>query len=912
MLVGRHRECGTLDRLIKTVSAGESQALVVVGEAGVGKTALLDYVAAQASGCQLIRAAGVQSEMELPFAAVHQLCAPLLSYLERLPSPQRSVLQAAFGLTAGSRPDQFLVGLAVLGLLAEVARDRPLVCVVDDVQWLDRASAGVLAFVARRLVAESVALIFAVRADEELRDLEGLAALQVDGLAADDARALLATVVRGLDERVADRIVAETRGNPLALLEMPRGLTPAELTVGFVLPTARDLPNRIELCYRQRCDGLPAETQRLLLIAACEPLGDPVLVWRAGELLGVGTHAARPAVESGLLRIDTQVRFQHPLVRSAIYQAAAPPQRRAAHHALAQATDPEVDPDRRAWHRAQATVGPDEDVAEELEWCAARAQTRGGPAASAALLHRATELTADPARRAGRALTAAHATYQAGEPATALNLLSVAENGPLDQLQRAKADVLRAQLTFIDGRMAEVSPLLLRAAGHLTELNVAAARETYLEALFAAWVSSPLTNADEVRSVARAARAAPSPQSAPRAIDLLLDGLAIRLTEGYAAGAPILRRALEVALNAAEAEEPLRSLTFALYAAVDVWDERAWELISARQVRRAREIGAFSELPLALIGRIWAHLQAGDISAAESTNEELRALKEATGSQLAPYGSLAVAAWRGDEALAAELFAAINEHALWRGEGSALAAVQWAKAQFYNGLGRYQDALTSVEPCTEHPHITLFGWSGLVELVEAATRCGRPELAATALEQLAEPTLASGTSWALGIEARSRALLAEGSAAEDAYQESLAHLGRSRVHSARARVHLLYGEWLRRNSRRSDARSQLRTAHEMFNEMGAQAFAQRAARELDASGETARRRSAPTTSELTAQEEHIVRLVREGLSNTEVGARLFISPRTVEWHLSQIFNKLHITSRRQLRKCPVSGSSHDR
>src|SRR4051812_2511210 len=543
-LLGRRSECQALDRLLEAVRAGESRALVVRGEPGVGKTALLEYAIRSASQLRVVRAFGVESEMELAFAGLQQLCAPMLDRLECLPGPQRDALSTAFGLTAGDTPDRFLVALAALGLLSEAAGEQPLLCVVDDAQWLDRASAQALGLIARRLVAESVALVFAARVPSEEQELAGLPELAVEGLRDGDARALLGSVIRGpLDERVRDRIVAETRGNPLALLELPRGLTPAELAGGFGLPHAPPLPDRIEDSFRRRLAPLPAPTRELLLVAAAEPAGGPVLVWRAADRLGVGVGDATPAAAAGLLEFGARVRFRHPLVRSAVYRAGAPEDRRRVHQALAEATDPDVDPDRRAWHRAQAAPGPAEDVASELERSAGRAQRRGGVAAAAAFMQRATELTPDPARRAERALTAAQAKHDAGAPGAALALLATAEAARLDEVQRARIDVLRAQIAFATNRGNDAPPLLLKAAKRLEPLDAPRARETCLEAFSAAIFAGRLASGVGLRGIAEAARAAPPPPS-PRPADLLLDGLAVLVTEGHAVGVPALKHAL--------------------------------------------------------------------------------------------------------------------------------------------------------------------------------------------------------------------------------------------------------------------------------------------------------------------------------------------------------------------------------
>ena len=901
MLLGRRTECEALERLLDDVRAGRSGALVIRGEPGVGKTALLQFALESGSDLRVARAVGVESEMELAYAALHQLCAPMLDRLEGLPAPQRDALRTVFGLTAGGAPDRFLVGLAALGLLSEVAEEQPLLCVVDDAQWLDRASAQALAFVARRLLAESVGLVFATREPSE--EFGRLPELVVGGLRDGDARKLLGSVLRGpLDERVRERIVAETRGNPLALLELPRGLTHAELAGGFGLPDAVPLSGRIEDSFRRRVEALPDESQRLLLVAAVEPVGEPLSVWRAAERLGIGVHAAAPAAAAGLLEFGAHIRFRHPLVRSAVYRAASAEERRTVHRALAQATDPKVDPDRHAWHRARAAPGADEDVAAELEQSAGRAQARGGLAAAAAFLERAAALTPDPARRVGRALAAARAKHQAGAPDAALSLLASAEAGPVDELQRARADLLRAQIAFAMSRGSDAPPLLLNAARRLEPLDARLARETYLDALIAAVSAHRLASGGGALEVAEAARAAGytrSPAQPARAPDLLLDGWVLLITEGYAAATPTLARALS-AFRSGESvskDEEIRWLWFACHTAYELWDDETWHELSIRQVQLARAVGALAELPVALNSLAGASLFAGDFAAAETQVEEAEAVTEVTGHRLAPYGRLLLAAGQGREAAASELIESSMEEVVHRGEGLGLTAINWAAALFYNGLGRYADALAAAQKATEHPRDMA---RVLPELIEAAARSGNPEDAADALERLSETTRTSGSDWGLGIEARSAALVSEGDAAEGLYREAIDRLGRTRMRVELARAHRLYGESLRRRRRRLDAREQLRTAHEMFTAMGFEAFADRAARELLATGETARKRTVETERQLTAQEAQIARLARDGLSNPDIGARLFISPRTVEYHLRKVFTKLDISSRKEL------------
>ena len=453
MLRGREDQCAQLDWLLERALAGHSGVLMLRGDAGVGKTALLEYAitSASASALTAVRVAGVESEMELAFAGLSQLCAPVLDRLERVPGPQRDALQTTFGLSAGAAPDRLLVGLAVLSLLSEVAQERPLLCVIDDAQWLDRASAQALAFVARRMLAEPVVLLFA--ALEPSDPLTGLPELALEGLSDADARALLSSVVPGrLDGRIADQIIAETRGNPLALLELPRGLSAGQLAGGFGLPGALSLSGRIESSFLRRLEALPEDTRRLLLVAAAEPTGDPALLWRAAEGLAIDARALEPAESDRLIDVDRRVRFRHPLVRSALYRGATAQERREAHRALAEATDARVDPDRRAWHLAVATAGANEAVATELERAAARAHARGGLAAAAAFQERAVELTSDPSLRAQRALAAAQTKYEAGALDDAVALLDIADAAAQQGPQRARVDLQRAQIAFASRR----------------------------------------------------------------------------------------------------------------------------------------------------------------------------------------------------------------------------------------------------------------------------------------------------------------------------------------------------------------------------------------------------------------------------------------------------------------------------
>jgi DNA-binding CsgD family transcriptional regulator len=908
VLHGRRVEREALGALLAVVRGGESRVLVVCGDPGVGKTALVESVIGSTSGFRVLRALGVESEMELAFAALQQLCAPMLDRLDQLPGPQQDALGVAFGLRAGKTPDRFLVGLAVLSLLAEVAQEQPLLCVVDDAQWLDRASAQALVFVARRLLADSVGLVLVTR--EPGDELTGFQQLVVEGLRDGDARALLRSVLRvPLDERVRERIVAETRGNPLALMELPRGLTPAQLAGGFGLLDAPGLSGRIEDSFRRRLAGLPAETQRLLLVAAAEPVGDPVLLWRAAERLGIGVQAAGHT--DGLLEIGARVTFRHPLVRSAVYRAASPEDRQEAHRALADATDPEVDADRHAWHLAHATPGFDEEVASELERSAGRAQARGGLAAAAAFLERAAALTPEPSRRAGRALAAAQAKQQAGSFEAALGLLAIAESGPLDELQRAQVDLLRGQIAFALDRGSDAPPLLLNAAKRLEALDLRLARDTYLEALTAVFFPGRLASTEIVLETARAARAAPPWSQSPRAPDLLLDGLALLITDGYAAGTPILRRAIDGFRDEKISRgDGRRWLWLASRVAAFLWDDENWDMLSARFVEQARDAGALSVLPLALTIRTGMHLFAGRLAMAASLVDELAAVNEATGAGLVAYAPVTLAAAKGREAEAVRLIDAATREIVRRSGRQGLTSIHLATAVLYNGLGRFEEALAAAQQAVEDPLAVRLSTWGLVELIEAAVRSGNAEVAVDELGRLSEMTAASGTDWALGVEARSRALLTDGEAAEPLYLEAIQRLERTRVRVELARARLVYGEWLRRERRRLDAREQLRTAHELFTEFGMEAFAERARVELEATGEHARKRTVETRDDLTPREAQVSRLAADGATNQEIGAQLFISPSTVDYHLRKAFRKLGVKSRHQLKQHLLQLDAH--
>jgi DNA-binding CsgD family transcriptional regulator len=886
-----------LEQLLTAVRSGESASLVLRGEAGIGKTALLDYAAKQADDARIVRAVGVESEMELAYAALHQLCLPLINDLDSLPEPQREALATAFGLSSGHPPNRFLVGLAVLSLLSAAGEAQPLICLVDDAQWLDESSGRVLSFVARRLQAESVLLLFAERDESEPTGLIGLPELRIRGLSEGSSREFLAgTHAAPLDEAVRDQIIAETRGNPLALLELPRMIAAGDLAGGFAVPGS--LHGQLEASFRRQFDELPIETQGLLLLAAAEPTGDPTLLSRAADELDFPIEAAAPAEQAGLLELGPRVTFRHPLLRNVIYDAAAPGLRRVAHAALAVATDPELDSDRRAWHRAQATPLPDEQVAFELEQSAERARARGGLAAAAAFLERSMVLSPDAQRRAARALAAAELKHDAGAFDAARGLVLEAESGPLDELQQAQAQRLRGRIAFASTRDADAPRVILAAAERLRALDEELARDTYLEALQAAnYVGQPAT----LQEVARALPPEWASQQ-PRALELLMIGKAQRTLDGDPAGAELLARGLEaMRTEKMSPENELHALNIAARAALVDWDIDTAETLSERYVQLAREQGALAVLPsaLELLGVI--RVFTGEFVAARIAAIEGDTIAVVTGAPPLQHLDLLVGAWCDPPGRALKRIRAFLSEVDGKGWAESVNYIEHVAAILHNGCGEYAAALEAAQRARRIGAVTsTASTTQLTELIEAAVRCGERETAVTALSEFVARSNMAGDA-ARALEARGEALLSEGDKAETLYRESIERLSGTRLRSMLARSHLVYGEWLRREKRRVDAREQLRLAYELFLSMGVAAFTERARRELAATGERARKRAPETRDDLTPQETQIARLAADGYTNPEIGARLFLSPRTVEYHLRKVYPKLGLSSRWQLR-----------
>jgi DNA-binding CsgD family transcriptional regulator len=893
---GREAECGRLAKLVDGVRGGGSAVLVVRGEPGTGKTALLDFTAGLATDLAVVRAAGAESETELAFGGLHRLCGTMLDLLGGLPDPQREALEIAFGMRTGTAPDRLRVGLAVRSLLAESAADRPLMCVIDETHWLDQASRQALGFAARRLTTESLLLLFA--APEPVSDLDGLPTMTLGGLRDADARDLLASAMRWpIDDRVRDQVLAEARGIPGALLGVLHEVSPTQLAGGLGLPDV--LSDSTSGSLLAELSGLSPQARQLLLLAAADPTGDPALLWRAAAQLGITAAAAVPAAEAGLITFGGRVVFRDHAVRSRVYRAARLRERRSAHHALAQATDPRTDPDRRAWHQAQALTELDEDVAADLERTADRARARGGLAAAAAFLERAAFATPDAARRAERSLVAASVMLAAGEPGGAAKLLDLAEADTLDDHRQARADLVRARLAFAVNGGSDPAQLLFDAARQLSRFDGAQSRTAYLDAIRAALsAGSRAAPGATMADVARGAReGSPGPDFAGPP-DALVAGLAASFSGELTVGASLLRGAISGFGGEMSTVLELSLLPLACAGALQLWDDRAGDALASRYVRLARAEGALRDLPSALNALSCMRLLAGDLAAADSLAAEAQTIAEARGIRAAPYGALGLAALRGHEDPAVALINSSGQDAALRGEGLGVAAAKWAAAMLHNGLGQYAQALSAAQDAIEHAGPSVVAGWPMAELVEAAARSGQPARAEDVMRSLSRITMAAGTDWALGVQARSQALLSD---REDLYRAAIDYLGRSRARVDLARAHLLYGEWLRRENRRADAREQLHRAEEMLGAMGAAGFAERARRELLATGETVRRRTAGTDRDLTPQELQIAVRARDGKTNGEIGAELFLSARTVEWHLHKVFAKLGITSRRQLR-----------
>jgi DNA-binding CsgD family transcriptional regulator len=912
IFVGRRREQDRLAELLAAAREGRSGSVVLRAGPGLGKTYLL---AALTDTCgdeiQVITVTGAEDEMAFDFAVLQRICAQLGGRVEALPDRQRQALRVAIGADAGDLPDPFLVGLAMVNVFSDAGATRPLLCVIDDAQWVDGASRQALGFAARRLLADRVVLVFATRETGGGDHLDGLPSLPLAPLRDGEARALLDAVLPGrLDHQVRERLLTEAAGSPLALVELPRALSPAELAGGFGLArrTSRRSPaTSVEDAYAARYAALPEPTQLLLLIAAAEPVGDPTWLWAAADRLGVGIDAAGAAEAVGLVTVEARLAFRHPLVRVAVLRSADTAARQRVHAALAETIMGPEAADYRAWHRAHAVSAPDEATAAELFASAERAQRRGGRAAEAAFLDHGVDLTPDPTTRARRALDAAEAKLDSGDTQAAARLIETADATTVDAHHHARVALLRARLAFAGDRGREGPRLLLAAARALADHEPLVSRETYLEALMAAMIVGRLAGDVEYEPdrIAEAAGQAPSPPTPPRAVDRLLDGLVVRYRNGYAAAAPLLAEALDAYLGdmaAGTADPRWHDITNRI--CLDLFDFDAYRALAERQLALLREAGELTVLPAALTTMAAAHVLDGEFDAGQALLDEAFIVSTATGAPPHRSGIALLAAHRGDEAMWRSAAARTVDDAAERGEGTEVTVAWFSQAMLNNGLARYADAADACRTGRAYDDVGLYGCL-LLEAAEAAAYTRDFAAAREVADELTRRGAASGTESALGLAARSSALAQGERATDNEYRTAIAHLERSPLAVFRARTHLVYGEWLRRAGRNDDARAQLRLAHDQCTGMGADGFAQRAARELQAAGGATSTRGQRYDLGLTTQERHISRLVRLGQTNAEIGAQLLISHRTVEWHLRNIYNKLGIASRRELRGMEV-------
>jgi DNA-binding CsgD family transcriptional regulator len=903
-LLGRDREKAALDHLLETAREGLSSVVVVRGDPGVGKTALLDYTVDRAPDFLVVRFTGVEPERDLGYAALQRLLIPILHQIERLPSPQRDAMRSALGVEAGPPANPFLVGLGTISLAANAARARKrLLTVIDDAHWVDRESLNALAFWGRRIRAEGIALVFATRDVESASPLAAFDTIRVAGLAIADAHALLKSEAgTEIDHDVAMRIIDETDGNPLAIVELARGFTTDKVVGMAGVPHPLPLSERLEERFAGHVRELPADTQIFLLLAAADASADLALVWRAATLLGVKPEAAEAAEAADLVVLGTSITFRHPLIRSAVYTQARAADRRAAHRVLAAATDPSDDAERHAWHLAAAAVGDDEEIAAVLDTVASQAHARGSFAAELALLSRSAEMTPDPAGAARRRLRAAEAALLTGSPRQAHSLVSLASISLTDPSDQTWARRLTGEAYFRESRVKLAAPSLLGAALELMATSVDSGRRTLVDAMQAALLVGNAADPD-LQVIAAAARSAPP--GVGTVTDLLLDAYTVFVSEGFAPAVPHLRAVVRAALTAPDAAVPLQfGVLFAL-ATEMLWDQDLHDALADRVEEASRARADLGSMAIPAWSKANSEVWSGHLVAADTQATRAIDLMWALGVGWEPLPSdhprLLLLAVEGRDEVRA-LAAKVGPVAEQLGLKTAVAQVHEHLVKLDLAQGRYADALAHAL-AVFGPDPVMSGNRVLPDMVEAAVRAGNVDAAASALARLEERARAAGTAWAGGLSARSRALtMSTPSDVEDLFREAVGQLSTTRVALELARTHLLYGEWLRREKRRTDARDQLRTAYEMFDEMGAAAFAKRARDELLATGERVRKRTAETTRDLTPQESHIAELAAAGHTNAEIAAQSFISTSTVEYHLRKIFQKLGITSRRQLQR----------
>jgi DNA-binding CsgD family transcriptional regulator len=902
VLIGRSRETAQLNALLQGVRGGLGGAVVLRGEAGIGKTALLNAVIDAAGGLSVVRLEGVESEMQLGYAALHRLVRRYLHRLDHLPEPQRDALQSAFGLTAMAPADRFMVALATLSLLGDVAKDEPLLVIIDDAQWLDHESVASLVFVARRLHADQMALVFAVRDSLDTGTLfQGIPELRISGLDEGAARDLLsASVVDPVSHHVAGRIIAVTRGNPLALQELSGELTPEHLAEHEPLPDPLPIGELIEARFLRQVRLLPDDTQLLLLAAAADPEGDRDTLWRASSVLGVSAVALEPAADSGLVVLHPRIEFRHPLVRSAVYSGATATDRRRVHHALAEVMNAETDPDRKALHMASAALGPDEGLAAALEQSAAQARARGGYVAESSFLARSASLTPDPHRQAGRLLLAAQAAFLAGNVGYSESLLGQARPLLSSTFERAQAQRLDGHLRYPLGQPHLAPSLLLGAAKAFGPAHPVLSHHSLIDAFQACGVSLEFTEGTTGSEIGQTALESLALQGgATTPADVLLKAFALRYCEGYTAAVPAMRDAVRAQADMSF-EEVNRWNYLAAILAIELWDEAENRNTMTRLESAARATGALPALQVALAGLATIDRRAGRFNEARERYAELHDVALAIGEfvDVLDLFDAELLCWQGDEQARAKV-----AHLMEGGAAFCYATLIYSANLSLSTLelaeGRYEAALAAALKVTRGDGL---GWSSeaIPNVVEAAVRCGDTSSATDALECLIERAAASGTPWSLGLLARCRALVTDGSGAAVLYEEGLSRLGQTSLRTEVARTHLVYGEWLRRQKRRTEARDQLRRAYEMFDTMGARPFAERARVELLATGERARARSVETTHDLTSREMQVARLAAQRATSREIAGQLFISANTVDYHLRKVFQKLGVTSRRDL------------
>jgi DNA-binding CsgD family transcriptional regulator len=902
VLLGREAEKGTLARLVAAAADGISGALVLYGDVGMGKTTLLGFAAEVDPDIRFAKIAGIETENQLPFAGLHRLLLPFLGGLDDLPSNQRNALTAAFGLSDQRPADVFLVGLATLSLLAVYAIPKGLLCVIDDAQWLDPESLQALTFVARRLMADRTAMIFGFRGSSGISTaFAGIPSMEISGLEESAALQLLSLSVPSfLNSQVARRIVAETNGCPLALIELAEELSAGQWVGADPLLEPVPIGRRLEEHYYRRTSTLPAGARTFLLVAAAEPSGDRFLVRKVAADLGCGPDAESLVIREQLLTVEPQVLFRHPLIRSAVYSGADIQDRRAVHLALASAIDRATDPDRRARHLAAITSGPDPELADEFESAAHRARERGGFAAEASLLAQSAEFTEDPRLRSRRFIDSATAALDGGSVEQAGILLARARQRLIDPLILAEAQNIDGRL-----RIALLQPTaaqhLLSAARQFLPLDMDRARNSLLEAIVAYFVSQTMAVGTDSRELAEMALTSKRNSSEAGLADLLLESFGMLCGVGYAEAVEVLRRTARwLSAGPVSKEEVAAFYMFGIFLANELLDDRMYASWVERVEMEARESGALLALQYILICAAENQLRTGRFSAAESNFAEVAEITVAIGGPdiYTPLNAVLLA-WRGDEQGTRSATTLLIEGANAIGSAGAAIVGYRALSILAMGAGRYREALQAAQ---ESISLQTIGWlsEALPIVIEAASRCGEHHIAERALRELTDRAKSTATPWALGVLARCRALLADDMDAETLYEEAITNLEQTPLVVELAWTNLIYGEWLRRQNRRMEARTRLRAAHHTFESIGATGFAGRARAELLATGEHIRRRSVETRNELTDQELRIARLASEGATNPEIAGRLFLSASTIDYHLKKVYRKLGITSRRQL------------